>query len=282
MSNDNSRQDITINKKVVRKQRKNNEQSKKSNYSISELEEIKKNEQVVEMYVDSVDENLNLIGIIGKEINAIMPRDEISTVVGDDGLVSEKHVLNKKGRIIESCIKDIYTENGKTTVVLSRKILELKVRRWMYMHLKPGIKMKGIVRSVTEYAAFVDVGGGVTGILKSPDISDMYVSKVSDIIKPGKRLNVIVKKYDRDTGRIELRCNEFENSYEKMIKNLSEGDIIEGVVKSRSRTGIFIEIKPNLLGIAEHMSGIEEGQKVLVSIKRIIPEKKKIKLVIIG
>jgi ribosomal protein S1 len=67
-----------------------------------------------------------------------------------------------------------------------------------------------------------------------------------------------------------------------MVKKLSEGDIVEGVVRNRTKTGVFVELQPNLVGLAEHVSGIEYGQKVLVSIKRIIPEKKKIKLIIIG
>ncbi len=66
------------------------------------------------------------------------------------------------------------------------------------------------------------------------------------------------------------------------VKKFKEGDIVEGIIRNRIKSGVFVELKPNLVGLAEHVNGIEYGQKVLVSIKRINVEKKKIKLIIIG
>ena len=93
---------------------------------------------------------------------------------------------------------------------------------------------------------------------------------------------VVVKKYDRDTGRIELSYKELLGSFEENVKKFKEGDIVEGVVRNRIKTGVFVELMPNIIGIAEHVNGIEYGQKVLVSIKKINLERKKIKLIIIG
>lgn len=254
----------------------------KRNYSLEQLEQIKKEQKVVDVYITDIDESLNMIGIIGKDIKAIIPREESSSVVGDDGLVEEKHIINKKGKILHVCIKDIIQNNDNIELVVSKKILELKVRKWMYMHLKPGMKLKGVVVSTNDYAAFVDVGGGVTGILKLENISDILLQKASDILKIGQRIEVIVKKYDRDTGRIELSYKETLGTFEENISKFNEGDIVDGIVRNRIKSGIFVEIAPNVVGLAEHINGIEYGQKVLVSIKRIIPEKKKVKLVIIG
>ena len=251
--------------------------------NFNQLEQIKKEEQVLEMYVETVDDSFNMIGYVGDKIKAILPRDEASSVVNEDGLVDTKHIINKTGKRIEICIKDIIKDQNDTTLVIaSKKILELKVRRWMYMHLKPNMKLKGVVRGLTEYAAFIDVGGGVTGMLKTSDISDIVVNHASDILKLGQRIEVTVKRFDRDTGKIDLSYKENFGTFEDNIKNIKEGDIIEGTVRTRTRTGIFVELKPNLSGIADHVSGIEYGQKVLVSIKKINVDKKKIKLIIIG
>jgi len=165
---------------------------------------------------------------------------------------------------------------------MSKKMLEIKVRKWMYMHLKPGVKLRGIVVGLKDYAAFVDVGGGVTGILKLQDMSESMLNNASDMFKLGQRIEVIVKKYDRDTGRIELTYKELLGTFEDNVKDLKEGDIVEGVVRNRLKSGVFVEIKPNVVGIAEHVNGIETNQKVLVSIRKINIEKKKIKLIIIG
>lgn len=252
--------------------------------NINQLEQIKNEEQVLEMYVETVDDSFNMIGYVGNNIKAILPRNEASSVVNeDDGQVDTKHIINKAGKRIEVCIKEIIKDtDDKILVVASKKILELKVRKWMYMHLKPGMKLRGIVRGLTEYAAFVDVGGGVTGMLKTSDLSDVIVNHASDILKLGQRLEVTVKKFDRDTGKIDLTYKENFGTFEDNIKNLKEGDIVEGIIRNRTKTGIFVELKPNLSGIADHVSGIEYGQKVLVSIKKINVEKKKVKLIIIG
>lgn len=261
---------------------KKNTKRKEKKYSLSQLENIKKEQQVIDMYVEEIDESFNMIGIVGNNIKAIMPRDEASSIVGEDGLVEEKHIINKKGKVLHTCIKEIVQNGDNIELILSKKILELKVRRWMYMHLKPGMKLKGVVVSTTEYAAFVDVGGGVTGILKLQDMTDLVLQHASDMFKIGQRIEVIVKKYDRDTGRIELSYKEFLGTFEENVKKLKEGDIVEGIIRNRIKTGVFVELKPNLVGLAEHVNGIEYGQKVLVSIKRINIEKKKIKLIIIG
>ena len=110
--------------------------------------------------ISEIFSSLNMIGIVGKNIKAIIPREESSSIVGDDGLVEEKHIVNKKGKILHVCIKEIIQNDDEIELIVSKKILELKVRKWMYMHLKPGMKLKGVVVSTNDYAAFVDVGGG--------------------------------------------------------------------------------------------------------------------------
>ena len=216
------------------------------------------------------------------ELKLLLSDIDVKIVYGDDGLVEEKHIVNKKGKILHVCIKEIIQNDDEIELIVSKKILELKVRKWMYMHLKPGMKLKGVVVSTNDYAAFVDVGGGVTGILKLENISDILIQNAADILHVGQRINVVVKKYDRDTGRIELSYKELQGTFEQNILRFKEGDIVDGIVRNRIKSGIFVEVAPNVVGLAEHVNGLEYGQKVLVSIKRIIPEKKKLKLIIIG
>ncbi|MEG2310917.1 MAG: S1 RNA-binding domain-containing protein [Clostridia bacterium] len=254
----------------------------KVKYSLEKLQQIKKDEQILDMYVENIDDSFNMIGIVGSDICAIIPRDEASSIVGDDGLVEERHIVNKKGKVVHACIKDIIQNGDKIELVLSKKILELKVRRWMYMHLKPNMRLKGFVISLTDYAAFVDVGGGVTGILKIQDMTDSILHSAGDMFHIGQRIDVVVKKYDRDTGRIELSYKELLGTFEDNIKKFKEGDIVDGIIRNRMKSGVFVELKPNLVGLAQHVNGLEYGQKVLVSIKRISTDTKKIKLIIIG
>lgn len=269
-------------KKNVRKSSSRTPRTKKVELTLENLKNIQETQQVLDMLIEDIDENLNMVGKVGKDVKAVIPREEASSVVGEDGMVEERFIVNKKGKVLPVCIKEIIETDGGVELVMSKRILELKVRRWMYMHLKPGVKLKGIVVGLKDYAAFVDVGGGVTGILKIQDMSDTMIANASDMFKLGQRIDVVVKKYDRDTGRIELSYKELLGSFEDNVKEFNEGDIVEGVVRNRIKTGVFVELKPNVIGIAEHVNGIEAGQKVLVSIKKINVEKKKVKLIIIG
>lgn len=256
---------------------------KKKNYTLADLEEAKKTGQVFDAMIKDVDETFNLHGFFANGIECIVPREEVSSITNEDGLVDEKLCANKAGKIMQVCIKDIIVVDGKIDkVILSKKMLELKVRRWMYMHLKEGMKLKGVVRGMNDFAAFVDVGGGVTGLLKIDDISNIRIQKVSDKLKLGQRLELLVKKYDRDTGRIELSLKDLQGTFSDNVKKIKEGEIVEGIVRNREKNGIFIELKHGLVGLSEHVSGVEYGQKVLVYIKKINEEKGKIKLKIIG
>lgn len=256
---------------------------KKKNYTLADLEEAKKTGQVFDAMIKEVDETFNLHGFFANGVECIVPREEVSSIVGEDGLVDEKICTNKAGKVMQVCIKDIIVVDDKIDkVILSKKMLELKVRRWMFMHLKEGMKLKGVVRGMNDFAAFVDVGGGVTGLLKIDDISNIRIQKVSDKLKLGQRLELLVKKYDRDTGRIELSLKDLQGTFKDNIKKIKEGEIVEGIVRNREKNGIFIELKHGLVGLSEHVSGVEYGQKVLVYIKKINEEKGKIKLKIIG
>lgn len=255
---------------------------KTKKYTLDELKEAMKNKQAFEAYIEDVDSEYNLICLFAGNLG-IIPREEVSCVVQDNGLVDSEFCMKKKGKIMQVCIKEIIEKDNEVEqIILSRKELELKVRRWMYMNLKPGMKLKGVVRGLTDYAAFVDVGGGVTGIVKIDEISSVRIQNPSEKLKLGQRVQCVVKKFDKDTGRIELSLKDAMGTFADKVKKLKEGDIVDGIVRSRAKTGMFIELPNNLVAMSEHVSGIEYGQKVLVYIKKINFEKEKIKVEIIG
>jgi small subunit ribosomal protein S1 len=93
----------------------------------------------------------------------------------------------------------------------------------------------------------------------------------------------MIKSIDKESGRIVLSYKELFGTWEENIQDLSEKMVVKGIVKEtdKFKNGIFIELKPNLVGMAEYKEGYNYGQNVDVFIKKIIPEKKKIKLVIV-
>ena len=78
-----------------------------------------------------------------------------------------------------------------------------------------------------------------------------------------------------------LTYKELLGTWEDNIKEFSEGDTVEGIAREteKQKNGIFVELKPNLVGLADYKENIIYGQKVRVNIRKIIPEKRKVKLV---
>ena len=110
---------------------------------------------------------------------------------------------------------------------------------------------------------------------------------VSRISTPQERfylreeINVVVKSIDRENNRLYVSTRELFGTWEENARLFSPGQTVSGVVRSIEDYGIFVELAPNLAGLAEYRDDLAEGQCCAVYIKSIIPEKMKIKLVII-
>lgn len=134
-----------------------------------------------------------------------------------------------------------------------------------------------------KFGAFVEIGGGVVGLLHIEDISVSRIKSPEERFSIGQKINVMIKSIDKDNNKIVLSYKELLGDWDENIKEYTEKTVVEGIVKEadKFKNGIFIELKPNLVGLAEYKDGVEYGQKVNVYIKKIIKERKKIKLLII-
>ncbi len=134
-----------------------------------------------------------------------------------------------------------------------------------------------------KFGAFVEIGGGVVGLLHIEDISVSRIKSPEERFSIGQKINVMIKSIDKDNNKIVLSYKELLGDWDENVKEYTEKTVVEGIVKEtdKFKNGIFIELKPNLVGLAEYKEGVEYGQKVNVYIKKIIKERKKIKLLII-
>ena len=134
-----------------------------------------------------------------------------------------------------------------------------------------------------KFGAFVEIGGGVVGLLHIEDISVSRIKSPEERFFIGQKINVMIKSIDKDNNKIVLSYKELLGDWDENVKEYTEKTVVEGIVKEtdKIKNGIFIELKPNLVGLAEYKDGVEYGQKVNVYIKKIIKERKKIKLLII-
>ncbi len=218
---------------------------------------------------------------MGNNITAILPRNEFEAINVDEyGYCNPSICKNKVNSYVQFRIKEIYDDNR---IILSRKNVQKDALKWIENELEPGMVVKGIVKNMRKFGAFIEIGGGVVGLLHIEDISVSRIKSPEERFKVGQKINVMIKSIDRENDKIFLSYKELLGNWEDNVKDFQEKTVVEGTVKEsdKFKNGIFIELKPNLVGLAEYKEGLEYGQKVQVYIKKIIKDKKKIKLLII-
>lgn len=239
------------------------------------------NNEILQGKVTSLDDNYNLHVELGKGITGVIPRNEVDFSNQDEyGFTKPSICKNKLNSYVQFKVKEIYSD---TQVILSRKSANEEALNWMNQNLKPGQIVKGIVKNIRNYGVFVEIGAGVTGLLHIEDISISRIKSPEERFQSGQKINVMIKSIDRENKQIVLTYKELYGTWEDNIKDIEEKMVVQGIVKEsdKFKNGLFIELKPNLVGMAEFKEGYEYGQKVDVFVKKIIPEKHKIKLVIV-
>ena len=146
--------------------------------------------------------------------------------------------------------------------------------------LVPGDIIPSRITHLENFGAFVDIGCGIMSLLSIDSLSVSRISHPSERVSVGDSVFTVVKSID-DMGRIFISQRELLGTWEENAAAFKVGETVMGIVRSIEEYGVFIELAPNLAGLAEYRSDIRVGQSVAVYIKNIIPERMKIKLVII-
>ena len=151
------------------------------------------------------------------------------------------------------------------------------------INLKPGMIIDGIVKNIKPYGAFIQIENGITGFLRIDDISVSRIKDPNERLKIGQNVKIMVKSIEEDKNRVNFTYKELLGNWEENVNKYTEKSFTKGIVKGadKFKNGLFIELTPNLVGMAEYQEGYEYGQEVNVFIKKILKEKKKIKLDII-
>ena len=142
--------------------------------------------------------------------------------------------------------------------------------------------LNGTVKNIKPYGAFIKLENGITGLAYIEDLSVARIKSPEERLKIGQNLPIMVKSIDREQNRVMLTYKELLGTWEENAKKFQEGTSVKGIVREteKNKNGIFIELTPNLVGMAEYVDNLEYGQEVDVYIKKIVPERKKIKLLI--
>lgn len=237
--------------------------------------------EVMQGFVTKCDSSYNLYVDLGNNKKGLIPREEVEAInVDETGFPKPNICMNKVNKVVQFKVKDMPKDDY---VILSRKEVGQEAINWLKNDLQEGMIVHGIVRNIRPYGVFVEIGGGMVGLLHIEDISVVRIKSPAERFKIGQKIDVMIKYIDKKENRFLLTYKELLGTWEENIKDFSEGDVVTGIVREieKSKNGIFIELKPNLVGLADYKEHLEYGQKARVYVKRIIPDKKKVKLVLV-
>ena len=251
----------------------------KGGYSEAFLEQAYKNEEILEAVALVCDEEHNLIVELGS-MKGIIKREEGAMGIRE-GAVRDIALISRVGKsVCFICIGFEETENGGKIALLSRRKAQEKFTRYMQDNLRPGDVIDAKVTHLDTFGAFCDIGCGVAALLPIDCISVSRITHPSDRFSVGMKIKAVVKTIAND-GKVTLSHRELLGTWEENANCFSAHQTVSGVVRSVEDYGVFVELAPNLAGLAECYEGVKVGDTAGVYIKNIIPEKMKIKLIII-
>jgi small subunit ribosomal protein S1 len=185
-------------------------------------------------------------------------------------------------------------EKGKN-IILSRRVLlqeeqDKKAKETLYS-LKEGLELEGTITRLTDFGAFVDIGG-IEGMVHVSEISHIRINQPSEVLKLGQKVRVQVLKIDPNKGgrrKIALSLKALEQEPWEKGFPFKEGEVISGTVSRLADFGAFVEVAPGVDGLV-HLSEIsydrvhhpsrvlKEGDRVDVLVLKIDEEKRRISL----
>ncbi len=212
-------------------------------------------------------------------MRGIIAREDAALGIAE-GKVKDIAVISRVNKPVCFKITGFAEREGKAVATLSRKRAQEECMKDYITHLEPGDIIPAIATHNENFGSFCDIGCGIVALLPIDSISVSRISHPSDRIKAGDDLFVAVRGTDNE-GRVCLTHRELLGTWEQNAKKFSPGQTVSGIIRSIEDYGVFVELTPNLAGLAEKKEGIKVGQSASVFIKNIIPEKMKVKLIIV-
>ncbi len=209
----------------------------------------------------------------------IIPHDEGALGIAE-GTTKDIALITRVNKPVCFKVKQIVKDgSGAFTAYLSRREVQQECMENFISRLTPGDIIPAKVTHLEQFGAFVDIGCGIPSLIPIDAISVSRISHPSDRFQPGQDIYVVIK--DVRDGRVWLSHKELLGTWEENAARFNYGETVSGVIRSVEDYGVFVELAPNLAGLAEPKEGVAVGQNASVYIKALIPEKMKVKLIIV-
>ncbi len=242
------------------------------------LYEAQIEQTILEAKAYMCDSNHNLIVDLGS-IKGIIPREEGAIGIRE-GTVRDIAVISRVNRPVCFVVKGFDTnEKGEKYAILSRELAQRRCLDSYISKLRCGDVVDARITHLENFGAFADIGCGIVALMPIDTISVSRIEHPRERFTVGMDIRAIIKSIEN--GRISLSHKELLGTWVENASKFSAGETVSGIIRSVENYGAFVELSPNLAGLAECKEGVKAGQQASVYIKSIIPEKMKIKLIII-
>lgn len=216
-------------------------------------------------------------------MKGIIPKDEAVFVPAGEK-AKDIAIISRVGKPV--CFKVMgfdRDEQGNKRAVLSRRAAQGECIKNYVSSLIPGDIINAKITHLEHFGAFADIGSGIISMLPIDCMSVSRISHPRDRLDVGDSVRVVVSEIqeDNDSLRVCLSLKELLGTWQENASRFSIGQTAAGIVRSVEDYGIFVELLPNLAGLAEVKSGVSVGDIAAVYIKNIIPDRMKVKLVIV-
>ena len=252
--------------------------------SLAGLERAMREDAILEASAMLCDEARNLhIGLCAGAVGIIPQSEVLSLRPGESG--KDIAVLTRVGKKVCFKITGIDDSVSPVRVLLSRRAAQEECRTAYTSCLSPGDLIPARVTHTEPFGAFCDIGCGLISLLPVDAISVSRISSPADRLHTGMEIRAAVRTVDPESGRIYLSMRELLGTWEENTTLFTPGQTVAGVIRSVESYGIFIELTPNLAGLAEVRDRERDlasiGHIAAVYIKSINPERMKVKLALV-
>lgn len=201
-----------------------------------------------------------------------IPRKEAG-LGSDTGKLREIGILSRVGKPV--CFRIIGKQGEEW--ILSRRLVQEEANHWMHNHLQLGEVIQATVTHLEQFGAFVDIGCGLISMIGIENISVSRIRHSAERFSLGQKILAVVLRKEPG-GRICLTHRELLGTWEQNAEKLQVGSAVSGIVRGVETYGVFVELYPNLSGLAEPFAEAYPGMQMAVYIKSILPDRMKIKL----
>ena len=206
-----------------------------------------------------------------------IPREEAAEGI-TDGSARDIAILRCVGHPVcakvTACLPD-------GTVLLSRRLAQREAMDRLLQGARPGDILPAVVTNCTSFGAFCDVGCGAAALLGTAQTGISRIRHAAERFTDGQRIFAAIRTIDAPHRRIFLTQKELLGTWAENAAGFRAGQTVTGVVRSLTDYGAFIELTPNLSGLAENDGTLHVGDAVAVYIRAIVPESLKIKLTVL-